>query len=165
MRDGESFTQGASRLQKQIIKRQLEQGSRESGEGGSDRAAGTERARGAPGARGLWGPGVGRLQEPVPRTGATRLEGQGGDAGRLTCPPRRWRCCGSRRPSAAPTCRWAAPGSGWCSSARETARRSPAPRTAARCVPSRPPAVPLACWGAAGGLVVAERGRAGQPVG
>lgn len=86
------------------------------------------------------------------------MERRGGDAGPLTCPPRRRRRCGSRRPSAASTCRWAARGSGWCSSAQETARRCPAPRTAARCEPSHPPAAPPACWGAAGGL----QGRAGQ---
>lgn len=70
----------------------------------------------------------------------------------LTCPPRKRRRCGSQRPSAAPTGLRAARGSGPCSSARGTARRFPAPRTAARCAPSRPPAAPLACWGAGAGL-------------
>lgn len=157
MKDGEHVISGAARLQKQIMRQAGPGLQREEGGWNSCRA---ERAGEL-----SWGWAVGEIGvgAPVLQGGPAQCRpgwGAGRTRGRLTCPPRRPRRCGSPRWSAAPTCRWAARGSGRCSSARGTARRCRAPRTAARCVPSRPPAAPPACWGAAGGL---QGGGTGEP--
>lgn len=150
MTDGRGFAAGT-------VQRQLERG--------SERLRRTVVRAGLQGRSGGQGRRSQGLSLPCPLPDRRPGAGLGGPAGPRTCPPRRRRRCGSRRPSAAPTGRWAAPGSGWCSSARGTARRSQAPRTAARCGPSRLPAAPPACWGAVGGLGAAERGVAGEPPG